>query len=200
MQMALDLESIREKVVVGVITAIVLAALTLLWNWASQGGIVRALGGVTQADFRTALEAVSQRQGPLGPPGPKGDSGPPGETTLRNAVIAFDDTRCPSGWSVFTPATSRMIIGAGIAFDELYLNDADRQRLEPAKFRSHGGTVTHLLLHEEISDQQVANAPQAGNMGVGYRRAAAKPNNFDTPALFRDVLPPYIALSYCKKD
>jgi hypothetical protein len=37
------------------LAAVVLAALGLIWNWASEGGFVRALGGVTQADLADDL-------------------------------------------------------------------------------------------------------------------------------------------------
>ena len=38
-------KGIVEKVAIGVITAVVLAALALLWNWGSSGGLIGALGG-----------------------------------------------------------------------------------------------------------------------------------------------------------
>ena len=43
-----------QKIVEGlpgaILAAVVLGALGLAWNWTSEGGLVRALGGVTQAD------------------------------------------------------------------------------------------------------------------------------------------------------
>jgi hypothetical protein len=42
-------------VLAGLIVAIVLAALGLIWNWTSAGGLVRLLGGVTQADLAENL-------------------------------------------------------------------------------------------------------------------------------------------------
>ena len=44
----LDGKAIGEKVIVGVVSALALGALTLFWNWASNGGVIRALGGVTE--------------------------------------------------------------------------------------------------------------------------------------------------------
>jgi hypothetical protein len=42
-----------EKVIIGAATAVVLGALGLLYNWASHGGIVRALGGVVVTDAQS---------------------------------------------------------------------------------------------------------------------------------------------------
>ena len=46
-----DGKAIGERVVVGVVSAVALGVLTLLWNWASKGGVIRALDGVTQKEF-----------------------------------------------------------------------------------------------------------------------------------------------------
>jgi hypothetical protein len=53
---------ILEKVTVAVVTAVVLGALTLLWNWGSQGGVVRALGGVTRDE---AIQLIGAQSDPL---------------------------------------------------------------------------------------------------------------------------------------
>ena len=54
-------DSIRERVVVGVVTAVVLGALTLLWNWASSGGLVRVLGGLTEKEIDTKIAEIDAR-------------------------------------------------------------------------------------------------------------------------------------------
>jgi len=51
-------DSIKEKVTVGVITAIILGGLTLLWNWGSSGGLVRVLGGLTEAEVDAKIAAL----------------------------------------------------------------------------------------------------------------------------------------------
>ena len=40
-----------EGVQIGLLTAVVIGVLGLIWNWTSAGGLVRLLGGVTQADL-----------------------------------------------------------------------------------------------------------------------------------------------------
>jgi hypothetical protein len=42
-----DNKAIGEKVLVGVITAIIMTVLLFVWNWTSKGDLVRALGGYT---------------------------------------------------------------------------------------------------------------------------------------------------------
>lgn len=51
-------ESIGSKVAVGVITAVILGGLTLLYNWGSNGGLVRALGGVTEEEVDAKIAEV----------------------------------------------------------------------------------------------------------------------------------------------
>jgi hypothetical protein len=46
-----DWGAVGEKSVIGVVTAIVLAALAGLWNWASGGGVVRFFGGMTRTEL-----------------------------------------------------------------------------------------------------------------------------------------------------
>ena len=54
-----DWNSILEKVAVGVLTAVVLAALALAGNWTSQGGLVRALGGVSEKDVEETIKRLA---------------------------------------------------------------------------------------------------------------------------------------------
>jgi len=51
-------KQILEKVSVGIITAVVLGGLTLLWNWGSHGGVVKALGGITIDDAKEMKEQI----------------------------------------------------------------------------------------------------------------------------------------------
>jgi hypothetical protein len=153
-----DWASIREKVFVGVITAVVLGALTLLWNWSSSGGIVRALGGITQAD----AEAIVKRLALAGPPGPAGQAGPPGATgpsgiAPPGAVVAFA-TECPTGWTPFVEGTGRFIVGAGDQFHRVYrtwkrnrpTGGFDEVQLSAYTPLSAGGEEQHVLSVDEM--------------------------------------------------
>jgi hypothetical protein len=57
-RMTIDWKSIADKVLVGVFTAVALGVLTLLWNLGSNGGIVRALGGITQKEAEDIAKRI----------------------------------------------------------------------------------------------------------------------------------------------
>ena len=58
----MPLTDIRDKVIVGVVTAVALGLLALFGNWASQGGLVRALGGISAKDLDEAIQKLSVAQ------------------------------------------------------------------------------------------------------------------------------------------
>jgi hypothetical protein len=207
--MPLDWRSIYEKSVVGIITAVALGALALLWNWGSQGGLVRALGGVTQKDVADIVRGLAVA-GPPGPPGPRGEQGTKGDSglfsnVLPGAVVAFDlapPHQCPLGWTIFKEATSRVIVGAGNSadfYEEKYAHDGQGNLLPARAYRQHGGGETRLFLMEEVSEAAANVRTTAGNLAVGYRRAAASTNDVGA-RFYRNVISPYIALYYCRKD
>jgi hypothetical protein len=47
---------LARDIVVAIISAAVLAAGGVLWNWMSEGGLIRALGGVTRGDLNLAAD------------------------------------------------------------------------------------------------------------------------------------------------
>ena len=84
-----QLDQIKAQALSAIVTAVILALLMAVWQLATDGGLVSALGGATNS----ALESIV--------PVPSG------------AVVAFDLTNgCPEGWSAFTEGQSRMIVGA----------------------------------------------------------------------------------------
>ncbi|WP_417307925.1 hypothetical protein [Devosia sp.] len=56
-------KTILERVGIAVLTAIILGGLTLLWNWGSDGGVVRALGGITESDARVMVQQEAVQEG-----------------------------------------------------------------------------------------------------------------------------------------
>jgi len=69
---------VAGQVAVGVVTAIAVGLVGLLGNWASQGGLIRLLGGVTAVELKRQVADQLKISDIKGPPGPKGDPGPPG--------------------------------------------------------------------------------------------------------------------------
>jgi hypothetical protein len=132
-----DWKDVRQKVVSGLILAIIIAIVgalgTYIWNDVSKGGLVRAFGGVTKEEMEVALKHLVQPpagpqgvEGPQGSPGPRGlqgvqgqegpqgAPGPPGHDGQfpRGAVVAFD-VYCPKGWILADEAVGRTIVGVG---------------------------------------------------------------------------------------
>ncbi len=66
--MPINTKDVPGQIIAGIATAVILGLATLLWNEASNGGIVRALGGVTSQD----VEALVKKLALAGPPGPMG--------------------------------------------------------------------------------------------------------------------------------
>jgi hypothetical protein len=80
------LVSIRDAA----IGAIVVSILGVAGNWVTGGGVIKALGGVTDSDFKQVRPT------------------PPG------AVVGFDlRDGCPEGWTRFDDGAGRVIVGAG---------------------------------------------------------------------------------------
>jgi len=206
-----DWASIRDKVVVGVITAVVLGALTLLWNWSSSGGIVRALGGATQADVEVILKRLAL-------------AGPPAAGFPPGAVVAFA-TPCPtSGWMPFEEGTGRFIVGAGENFHRAYrmwqrklpTGGFENVQLSTRTPLSAGGEEQHRLSVNEMPshnhgfeiiqhfDYQRGQGGYAGTEDVRPATPPSKPSHRYTDNVGsgepHDVMPPFIALFYCKKD
>jgi hypothetical protein len=205
--MGIDWKSIREKAIVGIVTAIVLGGFTLLWNWGSNGGIVRALGGVTKDDI---VEAVNK----LGVKGPQGP--PPG------AVVAFDlPTGCPKGWSTFERGMSRTIIGTsgtGLSVFDVPNLDAHEHKLRAYAYQSTGGEEKHTFTIEELPphdhgipllqhSEYVREKGYQGTDNVGLDASRTDPKwgvvrytQMVGGGQPYNTMPPFIALFYCKKD
>ena len=65
-----------------VLAAIVLVLLAWLWNWATDGGLIRALGGLTEQELREP-QRQDELRGPQGEQGLQGERGPQGEQGLQ---------------------------------------------------------------------------------------------------------------------
>lgn len=72
----------------GAATMILIGFVGFCWNTSTNGGLVRALGGVTTEQL---ADEIAARPGPEGPPGqqgpigPAGPAGPPGDAALAGA-------------------------------------------------------------------------------------------------------------------
>jgi hypothetical protein len=80
--MNLDWKVVREKVFTAVITTVVLGALGIFANWASQGSLVRALGGASSRDADVSLRTMRELQSQIAEITQRTDTGA-GSQTMR---------------------------------------------------------------------------------------------------------------------
>jgi hypothetical protein len=214
--------TVVRDVWVAVLGAVAVGALTLLWNWASQGGVVRALGGTTLRDVQ---EEINKNRPPPGP-APAIDQG---------AVVAFDRSdlpaeTCPAGWSVFDEGRGRVIVGAGDpkkAPGTWGLDEKDRP-LRNLAARDRGGLVSKQLDVKELPSAARSRVHFVKNnglmdfrltdvvpcLGSGCNQMGALTNGFrdgqhtNEPAEIRleggqgaefSLMQPFVALILCKK-
>lgn len=52
-------KDLLTQIVAGIMTAIVIAVASIAWNWASEGGLIRLLGGVTKSEVKAQLESFT---------------------------------------------------------------------------------------------------------------------------------------------
>jgi len=120
-------------------------------------------------------------------------------------VVAFDTSGdCPRGWSPFADGAGRFIVGAGRA-----------EGLTQRRFRSTGDSETVVLSERNIPQHQhdtligVIHSPPwgtgpakqsvAGASLGAYATALSSPYGRNPPEAI-PIVPPFIALTFCKKD
>ncbi len=116
----------------------------------------------------------------------------------KGTVAAFDlSDGCPGGWKSFDAAAGRFIIGAG-----------QGKGLEERLVRAVGGQETHTLKIAELPPQQIS-IPLAG---AGRDRFNAGGQDYPVVGVSAgtisiggagdsiQMLPPFLALTFCKKD
>lgn len=192
-------KEITSKVIVGVVSAIVLAALVLIWNAITSGGLVRAMGGVTQDQLGSAGFIPS------------------------GAVLAFDlspqtPAACPDGWQSHRELRGRIIVGAGFHSN----GDENGGDLSTHTIGDTGGAETHVLdvnqlpKHGHVLQAIVGKRPLPPDTADNFIIArnwlgdGAKPLPHERPAITQtwaegggkahNNMPPYLALLYCIKE
>ncbi len=139
-----------------------------------------------------------------------------GTDVASGAVMAFDGvSSCPSGWSLYTKAASRVIVGAATSSPG---KGADGQALSAHKAGTSGGqeNVTlaaanlppHTHQYEDIFYSEnggTVSVPNnegskgSDNDNKGYQMTRTTMTDKTSPAAI-PVMPPFIALTYCVKS
>jgi len=136
-------------------------------------------------------------------------------------VIA-SERRCDTlegGWSTYTPATARVIVGAGDEFHPKHQDwfmrmpagGEDRRLLEPYQARSSGGELEVTLAMGEMpqhdhGSEYALNGQELPWGGGRYpvptaaTRSGSEYNWAEGADEAHNNMPPYIALYFCKKD
>jgi hypothetical protein len=83
-----------KGIVGGFIAVILVGVVAVLWNWRSNGELIRALGGVTSEEL--AAE-IAKHPGPPGPAGAQGNPGPPGTVPAVSLIAKTDADYDKSG-------------------------------------------------------------------------------------------------------
>lgn len=209
-----------KQVAAGVIGAVIIGALTLIWNWASQGGLVRDLGGVTMAQLDERISEIELKPGPPGEDGEKGEDGKPGAGgELPSDIVVASTVECAqlgAAWSRYSDADGLFILGA----------NSNRHAPEREEYKVHegGGAPTHTLTVSEMPPHDhpgstsgdtylpsLRNTKEPFVAGAYSVDARPKVSLQETAGWYIDVkeqgggaphnnMPPYITLYWCIKS
>ena len=105
-------------------------------------------------------------------------------------VAPFDTGSCPVGWSVYSAGVGRMIVGAGGGRGLGAMGGAETHTLTVAEMPSHSHETPRSA--NSVNDNHLRG--EGDNQRAGPRTSPAgggQPHN---------NMPPYVALTFCRKD
>lgn len=141
----------------------------------------------------SVFTCVSTGSGTSG--GGSGGGGGPTSVVPSGAVMAFDLSACPSGWSPVTAAQGRFIVGTGTLGSDSYGLGATGGEAQ------HSLTIAEMPAHEHgIGTYGLVSAAGGNVYGLHGSYDAGtytKPSGGGQP---HENRPPYLALLYCKKN
>jgi hypothetical protein len=116
--------------------------------------------------------------------------------SFKSAVIAFDQP-CPNGWTEFTDAAGRVIIGVGRG-EGL----TSRARGDTGGEEKHTLTVNEMPSHSHaiFRPADPSNDDELFVAGGTIRRSGPLPTERTGGGQPHNNMQPYIALYFCKKD
>ncbi len=126
--------------------------------------------------------------------GPAGLAGLPGETTVPSgAVVPFSTSVCPSGWTRFSPADGRYVVG---------LNNGGRLGLQIGDNLSEGenrptGAHTHTYTYWRITASYTG---EKTSKIAGSQMAVDSTPKTDNATGRAGTNAPYVQMLYCEKN
>ena len=139
--------------------------------------------------------------------------------TPAGAVVAFElPSGCPSGWVAYDKGNGRVLIGAATLSDQQktpgdFVRDTRGEDLIARDFGKPGGAQRTLLSKENVPPifLLIRNTLSGNNItvslvsSIGFDKPNLPPGGFttlqssETPAVPFSVMPPFIALHFCRK-
>jgi hypothetical protein len=123
------------------------------------------------------------------------------------AVMAFDLTSCPTGWTEYTSAQGRNIIGKNATYPYQSTGGAATEVINTSELPSHAhaqsGTVNVNASYSANGDNIGSGTQVAGPVYSGKTRLTATLSGNTGATGGGNAIPimdPYIALLYCKKS
>ncbi|MEP4888953.1 MAG: hypothetical protein ABJV04_02920 [Aliiglaciecola sp.] len=174
-----------KDIVKAVITAAILGLGAILWNLFTNGGLVKALGGVSNHEFITYKKKSEKDVLDLYFP--------------ENTILILDDSKgCPSGWDdIGNTLKGRMIVAAVDDGTDVY------------NFRNTGGEPSHTLTikempkhNHEMTGLYYRDANGSSTSRVNYDPANKNgkwPTGSAGEGEPHNNMPPYVAMYFCKK-
>jgi hypothetical protein len=133
------------------------------------------------------------------------------EKLVSGAVVAFNQEGCPLGWSPYTRAFGRVLVGAGKGVDEQNRALTERKLWQFAGEEKHQLTVAEMPKHKHgiqlvpHNDYQRAQPQYWGieTAGQGAGEDKTNPPRFSDNAggdVAHNVMPPFTVVTFCMKD
>ena len=177
---------IIEKIGIAILTAVLL----FIFAFLAQGPLVAALGGVTKADLAAAVDNRIRAGG-----------------LLNRAVVAFDATTCPEGWSEFTNGRGKFVLGTSDVYSTGVSGGAETATLD----RRHLPKHSHAFKDTYFAEARNRVPPNAMDTEIPDRRGLKGEYDHDnvgwakqsTTAIAGEdipfsIMPPYIVLTLCQ--
>ena len=126
-----------------------------------------------------------------------------GAVIPQGAVLAFDDGECPSGWSPYERGVGRMIVGVGPAngLTERHLRQTGGREvitLEVSQLPSHRHTMG--VGTSDTTTMTPVQPRLVHLLSDQYNKSGVPSTGYDGEGMPIEIMPPWIALTLCRKD